>query len=114
MSSLRVVPLEETVNRQQTDEAVRKVLEESIERAAERPFFTEEDKKFWLAVLFSPITLIAYILSLPISVFTWIVITVRARRYDPEKEVCPACGFKGDKGTDGKTCRIEFTATVGP
>lgn len=38
---------------------------------------------------------------------------VRVRLYDPEKITCPACGFKGDAGTNGKSCNIKFVRTMG-
>ena len=87
------------------------VVAPSIEK---RQFITEREKSLLLGVIFSPITVLAWLLSLPIRAFTWIVITVKTRRYDPEKRVCPACGFRGDSGTDGKTCRVEFVDTTGP
>jgi hypothetical protein len=52
----------------------------------------------------SPLTWIAWLLSLPIRVFTFVV--VRVRKYDPEKALCPGCGFKGDSGTNGKSCSV--------
>lgn len=33
--------------------------------------------------------------------------------YDPEKDVCPSCGFRGDSGTAGKSCTIRFVRTLG-
>lgn len=52
-----------------------------------------------------------WILSLPIRIFTAIVILLKPK-YDPEKDVCPGCGFRGDSGTAGKTCRIEVTRVM--
>jgi hypothetical protein len=60
----------------------------------------------------NPITILAWILALPVRLLAFIVLTVRARRYDPEKLVCPCCGFRGDSGTNHKTCRVEFRETV--
>jgi hypothetical protein len=54
-----------------------------------------------------------YLLILPVKAFTWIVTKVKTRRYDPEKRVCPGCGFRGDKGTDYKTCSIKIKQTSG-
>lgn len=52
-------------------------------------------------------------IALPIKGLSWIVTQVRARLYDPEKITCPACGFRGDSGTNGKTCSIKFVRTMG-
>ena len=62
---------------------------------------------------FNPITWIIWGLVLPIRGISWIITTIRARRYDPEKVICPACGFRGDSGTGGKTCRVSFKRTTG-
>jgi len=78
-----------------------------------RPFFTKQNKAFLLDVIFSPISVLAWLLALPVKAFTWAVVKMRTRRYDPEKEICPACGFKGDSGTNWKSCRIEFVRTAG-
>jgi hypothetical protein len=56
---------------------------------------------------YSPLTLIVWLLSLPIRLFTFIV--TRIRVYNPEKDICPACGFKGDSGTGGKSCLVTCT-----
>ena len=67
-----------------------------------------------VASFFGPIlAVIAFILALPIRMFTWVVVKIKTHNYDPEKIVCPACGFKGDSGTDGKSCMIRFVKTVG-
>ena len=64
--------------------------------------------------LLAPLRWIAVILALPINFVASITEIVRKRRYNPEKVVCPGCGFKGDNGTDNKTCRIAHTLTGGP
>jgi len=58
-------------------------------------------------IVLSPFTGIAWVLSLPIRTFASITSWVRRRKYDPEKDICPGCGFRGDSGTAGKTCRIQ-------
>ena len=55
----------------------------------------------------SPLTWISWIISIPINLFSWVVEKVRI--YDPEKTLCPGCGFKGDKGTGGKSCTVKCT-----
>jgi hypothetical protein len=57
---------------------------------------------------------IAWTLALPIRGIAWTIITIRRRRYNPEKVLCPCCGYKGEKGSDYKTCIVEFTQTTGP
>lgn len=61
---------------------------------------------------FSPVTIISWILAQPIRLFGYIVKKVRV--YNPEKDVCPACGFKGDSGTGGKSCLVSCVKTTGP
>jgi hypothetical protein len=53
-----------------------------------------------------------WILSLPIQILASAITWIRARRYDPEKVMCPACGFKGY--TDKRTSTIKFTRDNGP
>jgi hypothetical protein len=72
-----------------------------------RPFLSEREKSF----LLFPITAIAWLLAKPIQVFTWVIVKVKTHTYDPEKVICPACGFKGDSGTGGKSCWIRFMPT---
>ena len=60
------------------------------------------------------IRVIVWLLTLPIKVFTWLIVKIRTRNYDPEKRICPGCGFRGDSGTNGKVCSIKHTATQGP
>jgi hypothetical protein len=62
-------------------------------------------------IIFAPVGWIAWILSLPVEIFSFIVKKVR-KPYDPEREVCYACGFKGDAGTDRKSCVIWFDDSV--
>ena len=64
-------------------------------------------------VTWNPISWLAWVLSLPIRILAWVISTIRARLYDPESIICPACGFRGDKGTNGKTMRINFVRTQG-
>jgi ribosomal protein L37E len=56
---------------------------------------------------------VSWVIALPIRIFTWVVVKIRVRTYDPEKVVCPACGFRGDSGTSGRTCRVKFIETAG-
>jgi len=124
MTELKVVPREIESNVQalphttspEISTVVQNILLGSLENASieKRKFFSDDEKSFMLAVLYSPLTLIFWILAQPVRAFTWAVVSVRSRRYDPTKRVMPCCGFKGDSGTDGKSCRIEFTPTAGP
>lgn len=65
-------------------------------------------------VILFPVRVLAYVIAIPIHVFAWTIETLRQKRYDPEKALCPGCGFKGDSGTNGKTCRIQHILTSGP
>lgn len=49
-------------------------------------------------------------ISLPVNLLAFVLEKIRWHRYDPEKVICPGCGFRGDSGTNGKTCRIRFIA----
>jgi hypothetical protein len=60
------------------------------------------------------LTGVAWGLALPIRATAWTILTIRRRRYDPEKVICPGCGYKGEKGSNYKTCQIQFTYTTGP
>lgn len=60
-------------------------------------------------ILFAPLVGLAWILSLPIRMLAWGIAKVRTQTYNPEKAICPACGFKGDHG--GNSCIIRFTRT---
>ena len=71
---------------------------------------TEEALK--RADYYSPITIIAWLLSLPVHLFARVVKSLRV--YNPEKDLCPACGFKGDSGTGRKSCVVTCTQTTGP
>lgn len=109
------------VNKQAIDQVIQEAFLETLERASaideKKPFFTEADKEFWLKVydvILFPVSIIAWLLAKPVQAFTWAVVKIKTHRYDPEKRVCPGCGFKGDSGTNGKTCRVEFTRTAGP
>lgn len=64
-------------------------------------------------VILAPIGWLAWIISLPIRGTAWLVATIRASKYDPEKLICPGCGFRGDSGTGGKSCYVKFTRTMG-
>lgn len=61
----------------------------------------------------NPILWLSTILSLPIRLLSWFILRVRTRRYDPEKTVCPACGFRGDNGTARKACSVHVVKTSG-
>lgn len=58
--------------------------------------------------------LILWVVALPIRLVAWAIATTRERLYDPEKDICPGCGFRGDRGTGGKTCIIRFVRVDGP
>lgn len=64
-------------------------------------------------IVLAPIGWISWVIALPIRAITWTISTIRARNYDPEQLVCPACGFRGDSGTGGKSCMIKFIRTTG-
>lgn len=55
--------------------------------------------------------LIFWLIGLPIRAAAWTITSVRAKMYDPEKAICPGCGFRGDRGTAKKTCIIKFVRT---
>lgn len=57
--------------------------------------------------------IIAWLLSLPIRFLDIVIRWIRRRRYDPERVMCPACGFKGDKNTGKISCRLNFIRTGG-
>ena len=52
-----------------------------------------------------PFKIVFVVLSWPIRIFTWIVLKCK-KDYDPERLTCPGCGFRGDSGTNGKTCTV--------
>src|SRR5919108_844345 len=66
-----------------------------------------------LEFIFFPLRVISWILALPIDLISWMISTVRLKRYNPEKVICPGCGYRGERGAGGKTCRIRFTMTTG-
>jgi hypothetical protein len=66
-----------------------------------------------LEFIFFPLRVISWILALPIDLISWMISTVRLKRYNPEKVICPGCGYRGERGSGGKTCRIRFTMTTG-
>jgi predicted RNA-binding Zn-ribbon protein involved in translation (DUF1610 family) len=53
-----------------------------------------------------------WILALPIQILAFVISWVRASKYNPEKITCPACGFRGDSGTNGKSCTVTFVRVV--
>lgn len=61
-------------------------------------------------IIFAPVRVIVWIIALPIRLFTWIIAHSRTP-YNPEKDICPGCGFRGDDG--GNTCRIQTVRTTG-
>lgn len=60
------------------------------------------------------IFILVWTVSIPIRATAWTITTIRARLYDPEEDICPACGFRGDRGTGKKTCTIKFVRTETP
>ncbi len=62
--------------------------------------------KIWFVII--------WILALPLRILAFLISWLRRRRYNPERAMCPACGFKGDKGTGNNSCRINFIRTNGP
>jgi hypothetical protein len=69
---------------------------------------TEDVFDFFLA----PFKAVALVLSLPVRGFTWVAVRLK-KPYDPERTVCPGCGFRGDDGTGGKSCTVIFIRTRG-
>lgn len=64
--------------------------------------------------LLLPLLWLAKLIALPLRFVSWSITKIRARRYDPEKRTCPACGFSGDSGTNKKSCRVECIRITGP
>ena len=64
--------------------------------------------------IFFPIKVISWLISLPIRATAWVIETARKRYYDPEAIVCPGCGFRGDSGTNKKSCSILFVRVAEP
>lgn len=58
-----------------------------------------------LSLVLAPVKWLAWVAALPVKVFTWIVVQLKPP-YDPETVTCPGCGFAGDDGTGGKSCKI--------
>lgn len=101
----------EEIKQEFIDETLRS-LEQVSSFTLAKNAFVRNIKSAWgafLVILASPI----YLLILPVKAFTWAVVAIKTHRYDPEKRMCVACGFKGDSGTDGKSCRIAFVVTSG-
>ena len=97
-----------------TGGAVQQAFEKHLEEiVTPRPFFSDKEKQFFFTILFSPLTLILWLLAQPVRAFTWVVVKVRTKSYDPEKRVMPCCGFKGNRETNWKSCRVEFTPVAG-
>lgn len=71
-------------------------------------------KEINLDFLFIPVKLLSWLVALPIRFMAWMIDLLKTRNYDPEKVICPGCGYKGEKGSSWKTCRIEFKRTSGP
>lgn len=111
MTKFQVVASEEPVPHKEEVEQVLTELEEV--NAEELPPISEMIGNKFAQILGVIITPFTWLIALPIRAFAWFVTTIRTRRYDPEKLVCPACGFKGDSGTNNKSCRIQFTPTTG-
>ncbi len=53
-------------------------------------------------VIQAPAQVVAWVINLASKVIIW----VKTKPYDPEKVTCPACGYRGEKSTDHRTCRI--------
>lgn len=75
---------------------------------------TEKSYASLSSIFNDTLTGISWVFSLPIRVAAWSILTIRRRRYDPEKVVCPGCGYRGERGSSYKTCQIQFTPTNGP
>lgn len=67
----------------------------------------------FLDFLLSPFKAFFWLLSIPVRIFTFVVTKIKTKNYDPERAVCPGCGFRGDSGTNKKTCRINHVAVEG-
>ena len=61
--------------------------------------------------LLFPIKALVWLVALPIRLFAYIIKSLR--RYDPEKTVCPACGYRGEYSTNYRSCTIRFIRTTG-
>lgn len=59
----------------------------------------------------SPFRALFWILALPVRLFTYI--NRKFKVYDPEKTVCPACGYRGEKGSSYRSCTVRFIRTSG-
>lgn len=125
MPELKMVPRENSsyvpnpplITPSEIDEkAFQEVFKENLDQAAnyKHPFFSDKEKQTFFTILYSPLTLIFWLLAQPLRIFTYAVVTIRSRRYDPEKRVMPCCGFRGSSETNGKSCRVEYTPTAGP
>lgn len=64
-------------------------------------------------VIFAPVRWVAWILALPLRLLTWVIARCR-KPYDPEKAICPGCGYRGEKSGEHRTCRIQCVRTKGP
>lgn len=79
----------------QTDFVPRDGFDESFDRTA------AAIKEGFLWTL----TFIFKILVSPLNFLSWLIETIRRKRYNPEKEVCPGCGYR--------QCTIKFVRTMG-
>lgn len=87
-----------------------------VEEVISKTAYIEEFNVFWLKIgkiLYTPITLLGWLLIQPLNLFTHTVAYVKAKQYDIEKTQCPGCGFRGDSGTNLKVCTVEHKATRG-
>lgn len=63
-----------------------------------------------LSFILFPIKAVAWVISLPIRGFVWVA---SLKKNDPERTICPGCGFRGDSGTGGKSVVLNFRETQG-
>src|SRR5205085_7331254 len=67
----------------------------------------------WGPIILAPVKWVAWVISLPISFITWVI--VKIKNHDPkigDHVKCPACGFTGSNG--GPSVTLHFTRTIGP
>lgn len=90
--------------------------EESLPLVEKRPFISDKTKHFILTILYSPVYTFFWLLSRVVIAFSGIVtlIKVRIKPYNPEKLTCPGCGYKGEKGSDWRTCTVAHVQVEEP
>ena len=82
--------------------------------------FEQEFYDFWrklftgiVAITTFPFRLILGFVEQGVKLLTVSIRFYQRRIYNPEKTICPACGFRGDSGTAKKVCTVTTVDTVG-